>query len=447
MNGKKILSFGLALVLSLSLLAGCGGGSSKTTTKGGSATDSSVAGAALAGERVEISFLVDKDTPIAGLEAVAKKIEEKYNIVTNFELRMGGSEGDNIVKTRLASGDMTDIFLYNTGALLQAISPDDYLLDLSSEDFASVLDDNFVQAASVNNKLYAIPYNSSQAGAWLYNKAVYAELGLKVPQTWQELMDNCKVIKEAGKTAIIGSYKDDWTSQLVFLSDEYNVLAGSPNFPKEFTENKAKYATDPAALRSWEKLAATHEYLNSDYLATTYDVALDMLVSGDGVHYPMLTQALSSIYQLYPEDIDNIGVFAQPGDDASNVGLTVWAPYGLYVNKNSPHVEAVKKWMAFYVTQEAVDVYAAAIKPDGPYAIKGVSLPEDAYAGVKEMQAYFDNGKTALALEFETPVKGSSAPQICVSVGSGILSPEEGATQYDQDVQKQAIQLNLPGWK
>ena len=36
--------------------------------------------------------------------------------------------------------------------------------------------------------------------------------------------------------------------------------------------------------------------------------------------------------------------------------------------------------------------------------------------------------------------------QITVAVGSGITAPADGASQYDEDVKKQAQQLGLPGW-
>jgi raffinose/stachyose/melibiose transport system substrate-binding protein len=57
------------------------------------------------------------------------------NVTITVESRPGGAEGDNIVKTRLASGEMTDVFWYNSGSLLQALNPSDTLVDLSSEPF------------------------------------------------------------------------------------------------------------------------------------------------------------------------------------------------------------------------------------------------------------------------------------------------------------------------
>jgi raffinose/stachyose/melibiose transport system substrate-binding protein len=40
------------------------------------------------------------------------------NVTFNVEIGMAGTEGDNLVKTRLATGDMNDIFYYNSGSLL-----------------------------------------------------------------------------------------------------------------------------------------------------------------------------------------------------------------------------------------------------------------------------------------------------------------------------------------
>ncbi|MNL90181.1 hypothetical protein D3C87_2210460 [compost metagenome] len=63
------------------------------------------------------------------------------------------------------------------------------------------------------------------------------------------------------------------------------------------------------------------------------------------------------------------------------------------------------------------------------------------------MLPYFeDEAKNSPALEFLSPVKGPALEQITVEVGSGIRSAKDGAALYDEDVKKQAKQLNLPGW-
>ena len=91
--------------------------------------------------------------------------------------------------------------------------------------------------------------------------------------------------------------------------------------------------------------------------------------------------------------------------------------------------------------------FTSAQKPDGPYAIKGYELPEDAYDGVKEAQEkYFDTGKTNVAMEFQTAVKGTNCEYICSEVATGQSTAEEAAKAYDEDCKKQATQLGLD-WK
>jgi raffinose/stachyose/melibiose transport system substrate-binding protein len=261
-------------------------------------------------------------------------------------------------------------------------------------------------------------------------------------------MANSEKIKAAGKTAIIASYKTTWTSQLFVLGDFYNVQTQVPTFAKEYTANKVKYATTPAALRGFEKTQEPFKkgYYNKDFQSVTYDAALKMLADGTGVQYPMLTSAIDTINQNFPDKVNDIGVFPLPSDNESINGLTVWLPGAIYVNKKGKNVAAAKKFLEFFISADGQKIFASKSKASGPYVVKGVSLPEDTYQGVKDMQKYFDDGKTAPALEFVSPVKGPNLENLTIESGSGLKTPVEAAQAYDKDVQKQAQQLNLPGW-
>lgn len=461
MSKKHIISLLVCIIMLVGIVAGC---SSKTSTD--SNTNSNEPDATTPAEQndetnetadetsdtpaepVTVSLLIDNQAELSGIEAVIDAIEEKFNISTEIDLRPGGDEGDNVVKTRLATGDMADLCFYNSGSLFMALNPPEHFVDLTDEPYMDTIDESFKLTVTVDGRVYGIPSGTAIAGAWLYNKKIYEELGLSIPKTWEQLMDNCEQIKEAGITPVLASYRDSWTAQLILLADYYNVHAQLPTFAEDYTANKAKFSTTPIALRGFEKLQEVHTrgFLNQDFLATTYEDALKMLAEGEGAHYPMLSFALPVIAENYPDKIDDIGLFAQPGDSEDTYGLTVWMPGGVYLNKHSEHVDALKKWAEFYVSREGIDVYMSAQKPQGPFAIKGIELPDDVWPAVKDTTAYFDAGNTAPALEFISPLKGPNLPQICVEVGSGITSPKAGAEAYDADVEKQAKQLNLPGW-
>lgn len=398
--------------------------------------------------KTKLTLLMDNQSSKAGLEAVIAAAEAKLGISVEIEVRPGGPEGENVVKTRLAAGEMTDLCFFNSGSLMQALNPAQNFVDLTKEPFMANVLDSFKSAVTAGGKVYGIPISTVMGGGWFYNKKVYAQLGLKVPRTWAELLANCERIKAAGKVAVIGSYKDDWTSQLILLADYYNVQAQKPNFAVDYTAHKASFANTPIALRGFEKTQEIFKkgYMNKDALATTYDVAQRMLLDGTGAMYPMLTFAVPNMQAIDAEKIMDIGFFAQPGDKAKPNGLTIWMPAAIYLNKNSKNVEAEKKWAAFAISPEGLDAFMSGEKPQGPFAVKGIKLPSDILPAIKDMLPYVDAGATAPALEFLSPIKGPNLPQLCVANGSGLMAPLDAAKQYDKDVEKQAKQLGLPGW-
>jgi len=382
------------------------------------------------------------------IDAVVAAFEAKYPIDIEFDFKPGSSEGENLVKTRLAANDMPDLLTYNSGSLFQVLNLEKNFVDLSKEAFAPKILDSFKSVVSAGKGFYAIPYQPIPAGGILYNKKVYAELGLKVPKTWKEFTANCDRIKAADKVAVIVSYKDDWTAQLLLLADYYNLQAAYPKFAQDYTANKAKFASTPAALRGFEKIQEmyTKGYINKDPMATTYDNAQAMLASGEGVHYPMATWVLASINQNYPDQINDIGFFALPGDSAAKNGLTLWMPTNISIPKTTKNLAAAKKFCDFFVSDAGLAAYMSVGAPDGAFAIKNVKMPDNLFPATKDAIAYINANKTAPALEFLSPVKGPNLPQICVEAGMGLKTPAECAAEYDRDVEKQAKQLMLPGW-
>ncbi len=245
------------------------------------------------------------------------------------------------------------------------------------------------------------------------------------------------------------TYGDTWTSQLFVLADYYNVQAAEPDFAKRYTANQAKYAESEAAMRGFKYLQDVFEagYLNEDFGAASFPDGMRMVATGEAAHYPMLTFAVGTVQQNNPENINDIGFFAQPGASADTNGLTVWMPTAMYASKDAAEPELAKEFLSFVASQEGCEVMMAATGATGPYLIDGCSLPADVPVAIADMLPYFqEGGNTAPALEFVSPIKGPNLENLTVEVGSGIRSAEDAAALYDLDVVKQAKQLGLPGW-
>ncbi|MFO7679533.1 MAG: extracellular solute-binding protein [Chloroflexota bacterium] len=403
-------------------------------------------------EPITLTYLVGEvETDQLWAHALADAYMEMHpNVIINIENRPGGGDGDNIVKTRLATGEMTDLFSYNAGSLLQALNPSDTLVDLTNEPFMENVDDAFKQTVSQNGQVFGVPGQTAMGGGILYNKKVYEDLGLSVPVTWEEFAANNEIIKEAGITPVIAPYGDTWTSQLFVLADYYNVQAANPNFAQEYTANEAKYATTPAALAGFEYLQEGYEkgWYQDGFATAKFDQGLEMLANGVGAHFPMLSFALPTIATNWPDKINDIGFFAQPGPSADKNGATIWMLLANYIPQTTTgeKLEVAKDFLAFMVSPEAVAVLNEAVPPSGPYLIKGAELPDNVLLAVLDIAAYIDAGNSAPALEFLSPVKGPNLEHLCVAVATGQMTAEEAAAAYDEDVKKQAQQLGLPGW-
>jgi len=429
-----VLLAGAGIVALAVPLAACSGG-------GGGSSDG----------KVEISFLTQNagtnvDVANAFIDAFEKA---NPDITVKLETQPAGTEGDNLMKTKLATGEMEDVFGYNSGSLFQALNPDQNLVPLDDEAWVGDLIDTMKAVVSTDSHIYGAPLGASQAGAVVYNKKVFADLGLSVPKDWAEFEANNEKIKAAGIAPVIQTYGDTWTSQLFVLGDFGNVLAADPDWATDYTKGDRKYVDEPAlAGFSNQQEGFDKGWWNTDYASALYDDGAKMVATGVGAQYPILTGIVSTFQQNYADDLENIGVFALPAHDAADTKLTVWLPNAVYIPKTTEgdKLAAAKKFVAFINSPDGCEIQTTVMVPSGPFATSACSLPDDVPGLLKDMQPYFDDGNTNPALEFLSPIKGPNLENITVQVGSGISSAKDGAALYDEDVVKQAQQLGLEGW-
>lgn len=411
----------------------------------------STGGGGDSGGTTEITFLVpNSGTNVESAEAMVAAFEEENDGVTvKVESQPAGTEGDNLMKTKLATGEMADVFWYNSGSLFQALNPDQNLVALDDQDWVGDMQDTMKDVVSTENGVYGAPFGATQAGAVVYNKKIYADLGLEIPTTWDEFGANNDKIKAAGIAPVIQTYGDTWTSQLFILGDFGNVLAQDADWAEGYTSGDRKYVDEPA-LAGFENQQEGFEkgWWNQDFASALYDDGARMVATGEGAHYPILTGIVSTFQQNFPDNLDDIGVFALPAQDAEDTKLTVWLPNGVYIPKTTEgaQLDAAKAFIAFINSDAGCEVQNTAMVPSGPYAISSCELPSDVPGLLTDMQVYFDEGTTNPALEFLSPIKGPNLENITVEIGSGIRSAEDGAALYDEDVKKQAQQLGLDGW-
>jgi raffinose/stachyose/melibiose transport system substrate-binding protein len=442
MFSRRFLVRAVASAVGVTLVAGA----LAACSAGGSSSSS--------GGKVTISFLTQNDAQsVATGKKYIAAFEKKYpNVKVTLDTQPAGSQGDNLMKTKLSTGEMDDVFYYNDGSLLQALQPDQQLVDLSDQSWVKGLTKDFKTVVSTSKGLYGAPVGTSFAGGVLYNKKVYTKLGLSVPTSWSEFMSNSKKIKaqDPSVTPILQTYGDDWTAQLFVLGDFANVAKADPNWASKYTKGEEKYA-NPPALSGFEHQQDARDagLFNKDYASVTNIQGMKLLADGTAAQYPMLTASLATVAQNQPSELNDIGFFALPADNAADTQATIWQPNAFYIPKTTTgdKLTAAKNFIA-YISSSKVGcgLQESTGTVTGPFVNSACKLTGSVPAAVTDEQKYFDSGKTSSALEFLSPIKGPNLPAITVQVGSGISTAKQGAALYDQDVKKQAQQLGLPGW-
>ena len=171
-----------------------------------------------------------------------------------------------------------------------------------------------------------------------------------------------------------------------------------------------------------------------------------MLADGEIAQYPMLTFALATIAENHPDAIHDIGFFGLPGDDAAKNCATIWMPAAMYIAKTRP-APGCQEVPGVHRVVEGTEAMTAAVAPTGPYVIKGATLPDDVLPAVLDIQTYLDNdaGTRPSSSSRRSRARRSRSSR---SRSAPVSSPQRKAAEaYDQDVEKQAKQLGLPGWE
>src|SRR5690606_2720815 len=149
-SSPRLLARTIALAAGAAMaLAGCSAGSLGSSS----------------GDGVLLTFLVSSNqSTVSAAEALAEAfMQQNPDITVEVETRPGGSEGDNIVKTRLATGDMSEVFLYNSGSLFQAIGPEQNLTPVTDQPWVGALEENFKRVVSATRSTALPSARSSPA--------------------------------------------------------------------------------------------------------------------------------------------------------------------------------------------------------------------------------------------------------------------------------------------
>jgi raffinose/stachyose/melibiose transport system substrate-binding protein len=233
---KKALTMMVALTM-LGTTVACSSGQGTPSAGGSSAPNSG--GAA---KKVELKVFLGgldrfRDQFEKYFAAFAAKEKKDKNIEVTINSEYPGSDNSTqILKTRLATGDVPDVFSLHAVNDIPDYYKAGYLEDISNQPLSSKIIDGIKPLVTIDNKLVAVPLESVSWG-YLYNKKIFNDLGIKPPSTLTEMKTVVQKLNDNKIKPFLLSYKESWIPQL-FLPLTIGGLVNSSH--KDFVDKMNK---------------------------------------------------------------------------------------------------------------------------------------------------------------------------------------------------------------
>jgi raffinose/stachyose/melibiose transport system substrate-binding protein len=289
----KVLSLIVVLAVLFSLAA-CGSKTAADTGETSGAAEATQAAPAdsaatepAPAEPVELNLFTqfaDPNSKDGNFIAFYKTLEAIKTALPNITLKHEGISGDAYktkLKTDMAANELPDIFftwgagfaepMVNAG---QVLALDDYLKDGTMDRIVTGTMTNF----TYNGKIYGLPYSIATANLYC-NKELFDQNGLKLPETYEDLVAAVKAFSGKGITPLIVGEKDLWPGLMI-----YGILATRSAGAQAFNDallKKASYDT-PELLAAANKIKELNDLkaFGANPLGTSYEDAMTAYKNG-----------------------------------------------------------------------------------------------------------------------------------------------------------------------
>ncbi|QOR48085.1 extracellular solute-binding protein [Trueperella pecoris] len=344
--------------------------------------------------RKDVRFTFSKREAISFMQDVVNDYnasQDRYRI--NLD-----SSGVDVVSASFVRGNPPDLMLANYNFEVARFIERCALSDLSSTDAASTADlatfgTLMAQYGECEGRISALPY-SVMSSAVIYNKQIFADQGLEVPRTWDELIAVAEHLKAAGIDPFYATFKDDWTVGQGWF--DY-AAGGSIDVVKFFDKVRAagdKVGPDsPASFQKdfaepMEKMTTLVSYTNRDAASRGYGDGNLAIAQGKAAMYLQGPWAFSEIAKSAP-DLE-LGTFPLPmTNDPEDLAVRVNIDLAAMIPVNAREPEGARDFLEYLYQPDIIQAYNASQLGFTP--LTGAAAPDD--PRVAGMTPYYSEGK------------------------------------------------------
>lgn len=286
---------------------------------------------------------------------------EHPNVTVEF-VPFVNTDYNNILATGLTGEGGPDVAQLRAYGGIQPLIEAGQLIPLDGEvETLSNFPDAILKGATglSDGHIYGVPFGVQTFTAF-YNKAIFDELGLSEPQTWDEFIAVLNALKDGGYIPIAAPAKDTWMLPLI-----HDAVAapryGGPQFEAEILSGETDF-NDPDYIASIAVIQDLQQYMPEDVVGVSYEDSRTLFLTEQaGIFLGGSFEV--GFWRDEGPDLD-LGVFRVPAPPDSLIGPVVpgWMDGSYGVNALSDSHDAAIDLVTWMGTPEFGQLFTEKIK-------------------------------------------------------------------------------------
>lgn len=325
--------------------------------------------------KVTIEYFNQKTEMVDTLKEIIKDFE-KENPKIHVKMTSVPSAG-TVLKTRMLAGDAPDVInIYPQNVDFKEWAKAGYFENMTGKSYLENIKNHYEKNYAVNGKIYSVPLSANVSGIY-FNKTKFEELGLKVPETWDEFETLVKQIKTDGETPFALAGSEGWTlngyHQLAYISvtgsgDKANdYLRFSPVNSISTSDSEVK------GVLTRLDLLADKGNQQTNWQGASYNDSVVAFATGKALMMPGGSWALAAIEQQNPDF--EVSTFAFPGEKAGQEVTVGAGDLALSISSSTKHKKECEAFISYMASAKAMQKY---YDVDGsPVSVNGVVEDEN----------------------------------------------------------------------
>ena len=252
---------------------------------------------------------------------------------------------------------------------------------------------------SKDGKLYGIPRNTDIMGFY-YNQAIFDEIGVSTPGSWDELLVLANDIRAAGYQPVSTNGAEGW-SIAIMLTGIYQMVSGPGvgarmgGFLTSQDWSDSKFVEAAGVFQD----AAMGGLFANGFETSDYGTAKSLFTSGQAAMFYMGSwEASMAVDDDIPSEVrDNIRMFMLPevsGGAGSLTDISLWNGGGYFVTADSPVADEAIKLLQYFFREDNWN---------------RLTWEYDVCMSAQDFTPYFSGNESAVLLQFVDAMNAATA--------------------------------------